>query len=79
MAYCLFDFDFSVQFPPSTPLERCRLLTDVVVSATPYQPLDFAAGEYDYDPFAFDVGCLGNMFRMHFAVGCGSLMLANRG
>ncbi|KAI1791563.1 hypothetical protein LXA43DRAFT_889096 [Ganoderma leucocontextum] len=66
--HCLMDFDRSVMFPPGTPIEACRLPADAAsVSGTPYQPPDLDLGEHDYDPFAFDVGCLGNMFRISFA------------
>ena len=75
--YCLFDFDRSVQFPIDTPYERCRLSADAAtVSITPYRPPDLALGEYDYDPFAYDVGCLGNLFRVNFVVGSGLLVLS---
>ncbi len=67
--YCLFDFNMSVQFPLDTPLRECRLVTnDHIFSYSPFRPLDLNYGEYDYDPFAYDVACLGNMFRSKFAV-----------
>ena len=33
-----------------------------------YKPLDVWLGESQYKPFAFDVGTLGNLFRVHFWV-----------
>ena len=67
--HCLMDFDRSLKFPLERPLDACRLPGEAaLVSATPYQPLDLNLGEHDYDPFAFDVGCLGNMFRITYAV-----------
>ena len=67
--HCLVDFDRSLKLPLSTPLDACRLPADAaMVSGTPYQPPDLNLAEHDYDPFAYDVGCLGNMFRITYAV-----------
>ncbi len=67
--YCLFDFNLSVRFTLDKPLHVCRLVADPsTMSGTPYGPLDVSLGEYDYNPFAYDVACLGNMFRAQFAV-----------
>ena len=68
-AYCLFDFDFSCKFPPSTPLTSCRLgRDDLTVSDTPFNPLDLHLGQYNYNPFAYDVAGLGNLFKYYFGV-----------
>ena len=67
--HCLMDFDRSLKFPLERSLDACRLPAEAaLVSATPYQPLDLNLAEHDYDPFAFDVGCLGNMFRITYIV-----------
>ena len=67
--HCLVDYDRSLKFPPDTPIGACRLLADEpLVSATPFQRLDLNLAEHDYDPFAFDVGCLGSMFQFYYAV-----------
>ena len=60
LTYALFDFDISIMFPSSFTPAECRL---------PYwmswhgciliPPYDTTQGEDDYDPFAFDVACLG--------------------
>ncbi|RPD59774.1 hypothetical protein L227DRAFT_502913 [Lentinus tigrinus ALCF2SS1-6] len=72
--YCLFDFNFSVQFPLETPLHECRLVAETTLfGGTPYDPCDVYYGAYDYDPFAHDVACLGNMFRAHFATIVGNV------
>ncbi|RPD78063.1 hypothetical protein L226DRAFT_610063 [Lentinus tigrinus ALCF2SS1-7] len=72
--YCLFDFNMSVQFPLETPLHECRLVAETVMFAgTPYSPCDAHYGAYDYDPFAHDVACLGNIFRAQFATIAGSV------
>ena len=69
--YCLFDFNLSVQFPLETPLHKCRLVADTVVfPTTPCAPWQMLLGAYDYDPFAYDVACLGNMFRARYSVRC---------
>ena len=67
--HCLMDFNRSLKFPSGKSLDACRLPGEAaLVSATPYQPLDLNLAEHDYDPFAFDVACLGNMFRITYAV-----------
>ena len=63
--HCLMDFDRSLRLPPSTS----RLPAEAaLVSGTPYRPPDLNLAEHDYDPFAYDVGCLGNMFRISYVV-----------
>lgn len=59
--YCLFDFDISMIFPPNASAMDCRLdssLSNWGISL--YHPPDTKQGEFDYDPFPFDVACLGN-------------------
>ncbi|EIW63542.1 uncharacterized protein TRAVEDRAFT_17848 [Trametes versicolor FP-101664 SS1] len=66
--YCIYDFDISRIFPPNAPLNACRRpASDSYEGAPPYHPLDASCGEYYYDPFAFDVGCLGNLYRTFFS------------
>ncbi|KAI0780199.1 hypothetical protein C8Q74DRAFT_1263737 [Fomes fomentarius] len=66
--YALIDFNLSIIFDEDASQLDCRLPAEAaLVSATPFQPSDLWLGEYDYDPFAYDVGCLGNMFRVNFA------------
>ncbi|KAM5534035.1 hypothetical protein V8D89_012298 [Ganoderma adspersum] len=65
--HCLMDFDRSLKLPSSTVLGACRLPAEAaMVSGTPYRPPDLNLAEHDYDPFAYDVGCLGNMFRITY-------------
>ncbi|TDL23487.1 hypothetical protein BD410DRAFT_721283 [Rickenella mellea] len=67
--YCLFDFNLSVIFPPDMPLEDCRLPSDLAGQGAPwFHPPDVLQGELDYDPFALDVGCMGNVFSSEFEV-----------
>ncbi|KAI0645513.1 hypothetical protein C8Q79DRAFT_1119239 [Trametes meyenii] len=65
--YCLFDFNLSIQLPPDTCLRSCRRpAIESVTALTSYTPDDIALGQPFYNPFAFDVGCLGNMFRYFY-------------
>ncbi|KAI0630194.1 hypothetical protein C8Q77DRAFT_1136856 [Trametes polyzona] len=58
--YCLFDFDICHIFPLDAPLQACRRPADEAWAGAPsYQPDDVWRGEHDYDPFAYDVACLG--------------------
>ncbi|KAI0645512.1 hypothetical protein C8Q79DRAFT_697473 [Trametes meyenii] len=66
-AYCLFDFNLSTQLPSDTSLRHCRRPAIEALTAMPaYMPNDTFLGEPSYNPFAFDVGCLGNLFRTFF-------------
>lgn len=65
--YALIDFDWSVMFDPtSTPAER-RLPCNSFISGGNFA-YDTAQGELDFDPFAFDVGALGQLFCFKFQV-----------
>ncbi|KAI9066413.1 hypothetical protein FKP32DRAFT_1565973 [Trametes sanguinea] len=65
--YCLLDFDLSIKLPPSTSLRDClRPASEAMTTCSPYEPPDVAHGEEAYNPFAFDVACLGNMFMVNF-------------
>ena len=60
--YCLFDFNLSTVFPRKASLNICRLPHDLSWCGTPrYHPPDLKQGELDYNPFMFDVGCMGYM------------------
>lgn len=64
--YCLFDFDISIIFPPDAPSVECRL--DSFLSTwgiSSHHPPDTKQGEFDYDPFPFDVACLGNLLAKY--------------
>ena len=63
--YCLIDFDLSVILPKDVK----RLPCSYAYCAPPFShPRDIDAGEYDYDPYAFDVACLGYCFVPRFDV-----------
>ena len=67
--YCLFDYDFSCQFPLNSPLTSCRMgRNELPISDTPFNPPDLDLGQYDYNPFAYDVAGLGNLFKYYFGV-----------
>ncbi|KAH9480222.1 hypothetical protein JR316_0006820 [Psilocybe cubensis] len=61
LLYAIFDFDHSVKLPPGVDRSQFRL---------PYKKSwgsinvisDTAQGEYDFNPFIFDVGALGVLF-----------------
>ncbi len=68
MKYALFDFNLALMLPESAPRASFRLPRKGGFFASLDAPLDLDQGEYDYDPFAFDVGCLGIMFEEFFRV-----------
>ncbi|KAI0355652.1 hypothetical protein OH77DRAFT_1424594 [Trametes cingulata] len=67
VAYCLFDFDLSFQFPSDTDIRTARRPSEEAFRGAPmYHPSDVLCGQLDYNPFPFDVACLGNMFLYRF-------------
>ncbi|KAF8503080.1 kinase-like domain-containing protein [Gautieria morchelliformis] len=66
LAYAIIDFDISIMFPPTATREECRLPSNLSWDGAYDQPHDTKQGELDYDPFAFDVGCLGILFCERF-------------
>jgi hypothetical protein len=63
--YCYIDFDISMILPKDVS----RLSSDYAFEGLGlWQPRDVHAGEHDYDPYAFDVACLGNVFASEFDV-----------
>ncbi|KAI0070473.1 hypothetical protein K474DRAFT_1670046 [Panus rudis PR-1116 ss-1] len=62
LAYALFDFDLAVQFPEDTSVRDLRIPSDEAFYGWPnYHPRDVYRGQVDYNPFAFDVACLGHL------------------
>ncbi|XP_006462233.1 hypothetical protein AGABI2DRAFT_119092 [Agaricus bisporus var. bisporus H97] len=59
--YCLFDFDISMMLPADTDRARCRFPYKLSWDGTGWQPRDTSQGEFDYNPFAYDVGTLGRV------------------
>ncbi|KAI0332316.1 hypothetical protein GY45DRAFT_1274189 [Cubamyces sp. BRFM 1775] len=65
--YALFDFDMALKLPPSTSLKDCRRPADEgFIGHAEYWPDDVYQGERHYNPFAFDVACLGYLFLHYF-------------
>lgn len=65
LRYALYDYDFSVMLPPEANRKEFRLPHERSWGTFNLSN-DTAGGEYDYDPFAFDVGALGvNLCDMH--------------
>lgn len=67
--YALMDFDQSIILPSDTCLKNCRRPSSESRNGScAYKPWDTDLGEPYYNPFAYDVGMLGNVFRWHLAV-----------
>ncbi|KAM5542890.1 hypothetical protein V8D89_003274 [Ganoderma adspersum] len=65
--YALMDYDQSIQLPLDVSVKDCRRPSnEAQMGWDLYKPLDVWLGESQYNPFAFDVGTLGNLFRVHF-------------
>ena len=69
VVYAFMDYDQSIQLPLDVSLKDCRRPADEACHGWDfYKPLDVWLGEPHYNPFAFDVGMLGNMFRVYLSV-----------
>ncbi|KAG5730781.1 SH3 domain-containing YSC84-like protein 1 [Termitomyces sp. T112] len=67
LIYAFCDFDGSTMFSPSMSLDECRLPSHVSFNTLADQvPADTSQGEFDFNPFAFDVGMLGVLFCQEF-------------
>ncbi|KAG6842796.1 hypothetical protein H0H93_003367, partial [Arthromyces matolae] len=63
LTYALHDFDLATKFPPSWSDQQCRLPYYKSWHGTPgFVPPDTWQGEFDFDPFARDVGSLCLVF-----------------
>ena len=67
VAYSFIDYDLALQCPKDAPLHRCMMPVDVAWVSV-YMPLDLRFSPPYYNPFAYDVACLGNIFRYTFSV-----------
>ncbi|KAH9847133.1 hypothetical protein C2E23DRAFT_742365, partial [Lenzites betulinus] len=62
-AYALFDYDLSLILPLDASLTDCRRpRIEAYIGQGIYHPPDVFQGERYYNPFPFDVGCLGNLY-----------------
>ncbi|TFK21331.1 hypothetical protein FA15DRAFT_598045 [Coprinopsis marcescibilis] len=71
LSYAVFDFDISVMVPEGVDSSKFRLPYKMSFYGNMFRPYDTAQGEPDYDPFAFDVGNLGQLwcsFYQHHSV-----------
>jgi hypothetical protein len=67
--YAIFDYNLSVVFSPGTSSRERRLPFEMSFNGLVFdRPYDTAQGEFDYDPFAWDVACLGIQLRDRFQV-----------
>lgn len=67
--YCLMDFNISLCTSLDTGLDSFyRPREEAMMGAPAYQPPDVSLGEPIYNPFAYDVACLGNIYRVFFTV-----------
>ncbi|KAF7760600.1 hypothetical protein Agabi119p4_11276 [Agaricus bisporus var. burnettii] len=66
LIHCLFDFDISMMLPADTDRVRCRLSYRLAWDGSGYQPDDTMQGEFDYNPFAYDVGMLGRVLCVDY-------------
>lgn len=69
--FVLCDFDISVIFPPDIPpSERVLPASETSWGELSFHPQDVSDGDATYDPFAFDVACMGAMLCIAIGVGC---------
>ena len=57
-----------MMLPADTDRTQCRLSYKLSWDGTGYQPHDTMQGEFDYNPFAYDVGTLGSVLCAHYQV-----------
>ena len=75
--WALMDYDQSIMHPANVSLKTYRRPTNEAwAGADTYRPDDVYLGEPTYNPFAFDVAMLGNLFRVRFAVRCTTTYLS---
>ena len=67
LSYALIDFDLSIMLPPDVQPGTLKLPRKESWVGT-YGPSDTSQGEFDYDPFAYDVGTLGIVFCEFYQV-----------
>ncbi|KAJ3538641.1 hypothetical protein NMY22_g5082 [Coprinellus aureogranulatus] len=65
LSYAMIDFDISYAFPPGYERSQCRLDSEMSFAGSWPQPCDTSDGQEDYDPFAYDVGCMGILFCIY--------------
>lgn len=68
LKYAIFDFDVSILLPAVVSIKSQRLPHTAAWIGALSGPPDISQGEYDYNPFAYDVGILGIEFCTRFQV-----------
>ena len=69
VVYAIFDYDLALPLEPGLPLASYRLPAyKSFCGCFSFHPEDAAHAQLEYNPFAFDVACLGNMFIMNHVV-----------
>ncbi|TBU25142.1 hypothetical protein BD311DRAFT_670303, partial [Dichomitus squalens] len=70
VAFSFFDYDLAIQLPSNVSVKNSRRPAWEGNRDSPqFHPLhDIYFAQPEYNPFAFDVACLGNMFLYHFTV-----------
>ncbi|KAF8174269.1 other/AgaK1 protein kinase [Pholiota molesta] len=66
LLYALMDFNISIMVPRNIRKEDYQRPYRDSFDGSGYHPYDTAQGEFDYNPFAFDVGTLGVVFCEHY-------------
>ncbi|KAF9003012.1 hypothetical protein BDQ17DRAFT_1280113 [Cyathus striatus] len=66
LQYAIIDFGLSIKFPDNYSLQQCRLPHWQSRFGAYSIPNDCMQGEFDFDPFAYDVGVLGCVFSDYF-------------
>ncbi|TBU48608.1 hypothetical protein BD309DRAFT_949131 [Dichomitus squalens] len=67
VAFSFFDYDLAIQLPRNVSVNESRRPAWEGNRGSPeFHPPDISLAQPEYNPFAFDVACLGNMFLHHF-------------
>ncbi|KAJ3506406.1 hypothetical protein NLJ89_g6886 [Agrocybe chaxingu] len=66
LSYAIFDFDVSIMVPPEVEKSEFRLPYKMSWCGSYNHPFDTVQGEFDYDPFAYDVGTMGREFCQEY-------------
>lgn len=68
LLYALMDFNVSIMVPRDVKKEEYRRHYHDSFAGSGYHPHDTSQGEFDYNPFAYDVGTLGVVFCEQYQV-----------
>jgi hypothetical protein len=68
LLYALMDFNISIMVPRDVKKEEYRRHYHDSFAGSGHYPHDTSQGEFDYNPFAYDVGTLGVVFCEQYQV-----------